>query len=782
VPGDGAKVLIPTGISVAYDGKSAASLFTVRVDGDLDFATDRDTFMEVDTFVVSGTGHVSIGTEANPVDANFSTVIQFANNGPIDVAWDPMLLSRGFISHGTVEIHGAEKTTFLKTATDPMAGDQTLTLEAPPSGWQVGDRIVLTGTHLTPYAQSGSGAPVNAATEDEERVITAINGNVITLDKPLQYDHDAPRADLHAYVANYSRNVQFLTENAAGVPTHERGHVMFMHSDNVNVQYAEFFELGRTDKSVRAVDAASLTTVTPDANVKGRYALHLHHTGLADQAHPAIVEGNAVWGSPGWGFVHHDSNAILSNNAAYDVFGAAFVAESGNETGRWDHNIAIRSLGVDILEKNAADVGAFDLGRTGAGFWFQGRLVDAVGNVAASIPSGDGFIYFHRQPTADTPTIDPLTHNLGDAFRYGGVNPNTPNIGIFKDNEALAVRDALTVVKNNPTQSHDLRSVIDSFLAWEVHTGAHLEYTGHYTFINFDAVATSLVDHRVANSKGIDLANNVIDVVVNGATIDGFDFGVRQSKVSTFNFSHEWDYIYIDVNIKNAGVNFTNVDGSDLFLTGSQLAAGRFSYIGDVADTHYTMTNQQYFLAGEKIDSIGRTGVDSNWDPHRISWLQLGDSLEQNGYWTTTDGRRVALIEEYVSDRATGEVHKVALFVEIDPTARLLASEWWLDSDPVHNGVLNQQSVAPVAATDLASVRRGEAVTINVLANDTDVDGDRIHVDGIFSQSGHVVDNHDGTVTYFADPNAPANDTFWYFAQDENGDITRGQVLVTITG
>ena len=50
---------------------------------------------------------------------------------------------------------------------------------------------------------------------------------------------------------------------------------------------------------------------------------------------PGMAMGNAVYGSPGWGFVHHDSNAILDNNATYDTFGAGYVAESGNETGAW---------------------------------------------------------------------------------------------------------------------------------------------------------------------------------------------------------------------------------------------------------------------------------------------------------------------------------------------------------------------------------------------------------------------------------------------------------------
>src|SRR3954454_19275336 len=56
VPGAGAVVEVPEGLHVTYDAATDASLFKLRVDGDLSFATDRDTRMKVDTFVVTDTG------------------------------------------------------------------------------------------------------------------------------------------------------------------------------------------------------------------------------------------------------------------------------------------------------------------------------------------------------------------------------------------------------------------------------------------------------------------------------------------------------------------------------------------------------------------------------------------------------------------------------------------------------------------------------------------------------------------------------------------------------
>ena len=49
-----------------------------------------------------------------------------------------------------------------------------------------------------------------------------------------------------------------------------------------------------------------------------------------------------------------------------------------------------------------------------------------------------------------------------------------------------------------------------------------------------------------------------------------------------------------------------------------------------------------------------------------------------------------------------------------------------------------------------------------------------------FSGRGHVVANKDGTLTYFADPGFVGEDTFYYWAQDDQGNFTRAQVTVTV--
>ena len=51
----------------------------------------------------------------------------------------------------------------------------------------------------------------------------------------------------HIYVANMLRNVMVMSQNTQDID--RRGHVMFMHSDDVQVHNAGFYGLGRTDKT-----------------------------------------------------------------------------------------------------------------------------------------------------------------------------------------------------------------------------------------------------------------------------------------------------------------------------------------------------------------------------------------------------------------------------------------------------------------------------------------------------------------------------------------------------
>ncbi len=682
VPGDGAKVLIPDGVSVNYAGTSNASIFTLRIDGVLDFDTQTDSQMIFDTMVVSPSGHLVIGTTNDPVNPNVDIDLIVANNGPIDTNWDPMLLSRGIIAHGGTSIHGAVKDSHEKVSDDPMAGDTSIKFAGVPQGWEVGDTIVVAGTRYDGYTydQAANGVIFHPP-EDEVRVITGIDADgTIHLDQALVHDHDAPRADLKTSVANYTRNVSIETENGDSAAVYERGHVMFMHSDNVDVRYAEFLELGRTDKSTDALAVDRFGQTSFDSNVQGRYAFHLHRTGTSDPNDPAIAIGNAVNGSPGWGFVHHDSNAILDNNASYDTHGAGFVAETGNEIGSWNDNIAIFAQGNSWESpKDSNNIGEFDIARSGDGFWFQGRMVASTDNVAASV--NHGFTYFHRDGSNTMIDFDASAFAFPEALFYNPTTQadDTPILS-FDGNEVFAANQGLHIVKHGPNQGHDVWSHLNDFTAWSVISGAHLEYTSHYVLSDFDLISRDQ-DPFIAYSTGIQLGTNASDITIVNSNVDGFKNGIDLNKtfVDPSGNTNTWpadlhNFIIVDGTVTGANTAYQNFDGRyDQILSGNQVPNSAPDLQLDsqlVLNDAPTNTTVVFSLTGTKTDSLGQTtfpggtegiGITGSENTH-VHYETAMRLLATKGYWTTSSGQNYTLLDVYFTDRLTGEV-----FVETHP-------------------------------------------------------------------------------------------------------------------
>ncbi len=87
----------------------------------------------------------------------------------------------------------------------------------------------------------------------------------------------------------------------------------------------------------------------------------------------------------------------------------------------------------------------------------------------------------------------------------------------------------------------------------------------------------------------------------------------------------------------------------------------------------------------------------------------------------------------------------------------------------------------PVAADDSDTTTVDTAVTVDVLANDSDVDGDALSVSAVTPPAnGTVVNNGDGTVTYVPDLGFVGTDTFTYTVSDGNGADDDATVTITV--
>ncbi len=146
VPGGGDKIAIAAGRSVVYDVVSDAALPCVEIKGRLAFKPDVNTRMKVVNLTVMDGGTLEVGTAAQPIGERAFAEIVVADR-PFDPAIDPAQVGNGIEALGTVTMHGAAKQpTFVRLGEDALAGQTTITLEQPATGWTRGDRIVVPDT------------------------------------------------------------------------------------------------------------------------------------------------------------------------------------------------------------------------------------------------------------------------------------------------------------------------------------------------------------------------------------------------------------------------------------------------------------------------------------------------------------------------------------------------------------------------------------------------------------------------------------------------------------
>jgi hypothetical protein len=538
VPANGAKVLIPYGVKVTVDGLISQPIGTIRVDGTLTYATTTNTELKVDTMVVSDSGRFEMGTEANPVQAGVTAHLMFTDNGPIDRTADPFGIGRGLISHGSVSMYGAAVTSSTDLLGSTYAGSNVLPLTSVPANWQVGNQIVVAATD-------------GGTQQNEVRHIIGIYGQIILLDQPLAYNHLSSSPTLRIQVANLTRNVVIDSE-ATSIDRY--GHVMFMHNPDVSINYAAFNRLGRTDKSQpindAVVDANWHLKPGTGTNPRARYAVHFHRTGTVNNGDPAIVHGSVVDGSPGWGFVNHSSYVDMSDNVAFDAFGAGFVAEAGDEIGSFTRNIAIGSKGSG--EETDARQAIQDFGHEGDGFWFQGTGISVTDNVAAG-NGGSGFYVYGRGLVQGGVLTQFLSQNLPDPSIANGakfINVGDVPMLQFARNTAYDSGTGLTIQYHLENATHSLTGTFSDSKFWNNYEGIALPYANQVVLRNLTVLAPNSTVPPFAGIASNDLTRNIefdnlqvigfhwgIDVPVVGSTIvnGGYfdnqeDFAIRTAR------------------------------------------------------------------------------------------------------------------------------------------------------------------------------------------------------------------------------------------------------------
>lgn len=454
VPSAGTRVQIRTGHVVTYDVNSDQAIRSLHIAGTLGFDPDKDTRVDVglirvqagddtreegfdcDAHVVEvGEGQpvptLAVGTPEAPINAANTAHIRLVYFEGMDRQSCPAIVCCG----GRMEFHGAAMNrTWVKLGATAQKGAGDVTLAEPVTGWRVGDRIIITATRLT-YDSGDRGRRYST----EERMIRAIKGDQLTLDRALDQDHLGV-GSFRGEVANLSRNVIIESADPQGI----RGHTMYHRGSTGSISHAEFRHLGKE-------------------GVLGRYSLHYHLVGNSMRGSSVI--GASIWDSANrWLTIHGTNYLVVRDCVGYRSVGHGFFLEDGTEVYNvLDRNLAVQALRGKRLPKQALPFDQND----GAGFWWANSLNTFTGNVACE-NHRYGYRFEATQGSSFKVTL-PVLQSDGECRP---TDIRTLPFVRFDDNEAHC--DGLYgfnlgegVARMGPDARHPFR--ISNMKLWEVH-------------------------------------------------------------------------------------------------------------------------------------------------------------------------------------------------------------------------------------------------------------------------------------------------------------------------
>jgi hypothetical protein len=598
VPGDGSKVYIPSNVEITISGILSARLKSIRLEGKLSFSNDNNTKLQVETLVSSRSGSLEIGTANAPIAIGITAEILFIDEGPLEYDSE---FSKGAVLMGPVRVYGAQKSGWEALTSQPTAGAFSITMSNTATGWEVGDEIVITGTDA------------NNPESDEKRIIESIEGPVITFSRELERDHRGPEDDLEVHVANLSRNVVFSSENAE---IRRRSHMMFMHNLDVQVYYARYYQMGRTNKRVQEDDFffpdldAGLAEPGDRTNIRGRYSCHFHRGGVNPTTDsPAHVEGCVVEDDPGWAYVSHSSYVDFVDNVSYNIVGGAFQTEAGDEIGSFVHNIAIRTVNPDFPllsdEFSPVDIreNSQDFAFQGDGFWFHGGGVSVEDNVASG-SSGHGFIYWAeglREANLDGDLADlNQMHFRVSNIPNGDLLPGLDFIDMwwhpvssFKGNQSYSATNGFAAYYVHASLFEDITDLTEAYLAtihstfedltvWNVRKlGIELQNCERFTFRNIRIINEGNSEAIGINSKITVAKRSIWDNV----TVKGFGQGMIVPMAGNVTISNGiWSNLHDFILLPPQRDSRADVDDRDVRFDGVEFVASPHFSISDIVN------------------------------------------------------------------------------------------------------------------------------------------------------------------------------------------------------
>jgi cell migration-inducing and hyaluronan-binding protein len=407
-------VRIPKGTTLVLD-VSPPPLRSLAIDGSLVF--DRKNIrLESDWIMVHG--KLEVGSEAMPFEQQAEIVIGSNNLNDSVMGMGAMPLG---VMGGTLELHGKPRlAAWTRLATTASPGQSQISLNEPVD-WPVGSEIVVASTDHHGWTAGYNPSDLSKHRSERARV-KAVNGNTLTLEKPLAYQHfaaDAEGVPQFAEVGLLSRNIVVRSDarvNDKTSSSHQKGgHIMVMNGARARLNWVELRNLGQKA-------------------VFGRYPLHFHQ--LGDGGERSYLKNSSIRDSFNRCLVLHGSNKLsLENNVALATLGHCVYFEEGSEVGNVLKNNLV--IGAASLPANPEER-LISTDDSAAAYWITNPANTLSSNVAVESHFGFWYALPHRPI--------PFGRANQDLAWMDSIYPRRTPLGAFDGNVAHSIyRDGLFV-------------------------------------------------------------------------------------------------------------------------------------------------------------------------------------------------------------------------------------------------------------------------------------------------------------------------------------------------
>lgn len=445
------------------------------------------------------------------------------------------------------------------------------------------------------------------------------------------------------------------------------------------------------------------------------------------------------------------------------------------------HRFGVSISVTDVVENTTSYL--IDSAVSGVDYYINGELKGQTG--------ADGS-FSHKQG-------DKVTFKIGNVT-LGEITPNTADHEIYLQDLAGVGRDQITndaVIKmaqflqsldndNNPNNG----IVIDSL---------RLKDDLDFVTLNSDTDVATLLDNDVNVVSPEDALSHANQAFLSGTddvsptayiTISEGQMVVGQSATVIVKFSEE---IRVFGNIVTSGSGTLTPVATGTF--GNQMMF-TFTANTNITDTAglIKVSNSYTDLAGNRgIGAQSKSATVNNTAPTASSDFIIGveDTLKEGNLPQASDAQSDSIIYKIGSISPTKgsiainpdgsyvytpnkDINGTDSFSYIVKDSKGASNEYTV---MVKIGALND---APIAIDDTATTAQNTAVKIDVLANDTDVEHDKLTLKTATATYGTVVINGDGTLSYTPSKDFSGNDTITYNVSDGKGGEASGKVGVTV--